>query len=279
MKPMLAATIDDLKDVRLPVIGTPKYDGCRAVVVNKVVLSRTFLPIPSLDVQKRFGGMEGFDGELLVGDPTDPMSFNSSGGISKVDGVGASFHTFDCFLTPSLPYEVRAQDTAAERTLLRTVAEIEEYEDKHVQAGWEGVILRDPKGKYKYGRSTMTEQGLMKYKRWYDSEALVIGYEPLMRNDNPLTKNGIGHAKRATVAANKVPQPLVGSLSCIWNDKPLSIGMFGTMENCAYWWEHREELIGKRVMFKYTKAPMKMDGTPGKPRFPQGIRFREDCEG
>ena len=35
------------------------------------------------------------------------------------------------------------------------------YEERCLEQGYEGVMLRDPNGLYKFGRSTMREQGLI----------------------------------------------------------------------------------------------------------------------
>ena len=72
MKPMLAAKTDG-KGLSYPLLASPKLDEVRALIINGVVMSRSFKPIPNAHVQELFGRPEynGLDGELIVGSPTD----------------------------------------------------------------------------------------------------------------------------------------------------------------------------------------------------------------
>jgi DNA ligase-1 len=92
MKPMLAGKAD-LKELHFPVMVSPKFDGVRALVVVSRVIGRSFgacvlvlrnlKPIPNLKVQELFSRLpEGFDGELIDGDPTAPDAYRKT--VSRV---------------------------------------------------------------------------------------------------------------------------------------------------------------------------------------------------
>ena len=73
MKPMLACDYDPAK-LKYPCIASPKLDGVRGLVSGGSVLSRSLKQIPNKFVQEMLGGyppLDGFDGELIVGSPTD----------------------------------------------------------------------------------------------------------------------------------------------------------------------------------------------------------------
>jgi len=94
-KPMLAGTAD-LEKLRLPLLGSPKLDGIRAIVIDGVVVSRNLKPIPNRRIQAIFGKnfLNGLDGELIVGDPTAKDAFRqTSSGVMSIEGdPDAMFH-------------------------------------------------------------------------------------------------------------------------------------------------------------------------------------------
>ncbi len=67
MKPMLAATLDKLEDVKFPVLVQPKLDGIRCLIVNGEAVSKEFKPIPNKSIQSLLAGLpDGLDGELVI---------------------------------------------------------------------------------------------------------------------------------------------------------------------------------------------------------------------
>src|SRR5690606_28483163 len=66
---------------------------------------------------------------------------------------------------------------AVEHTQMERASDVLDYESTCLARGYEGVMLRDPDGPYKFGRSTLREGTLLKLKRFEDAEAVVIGFE------------------------------------------------------------------------------------------------------
>src|SRR3990170_6734133 len=66
-KPMLAGTIKDLKEIRYPVLCTPKLDGIRALKIDGKLVSRNFKPIPNVHIRQLIESQlpDGVDGELI----------------------------------------------------------------------------------------------------------------------------------------------------------------------------------------------------------------------
>ena len=54
-KPMLSASVEDVKTLRLPLLGSPKLDGIRAMVRDGVLVSRNMKPIPNVWTQRLLG--------------------------------------------------------------------------------------------------------------------------------------------------------------------------------------------------------------------------------
>jgi len=87
-----------------------KLDGIRAIVINGVVMSRSLKPIPNAFVQEKFGGLEHYDGELIVGEPTGSTCYRDT--VSHVmshdkRGYPVRFFAFDHVEHTSATYHTR----------------------------------------------------------------------------------------------------------------------------------------------------------------------------
>lgn len=73
------------------------------------------------------------------------------------------------------PYhDHRCQIEFVEQTEIKTKAQMQQYYDKIVASGGEGIMLANPYGLYENTRS----KSLLKYKPIYDNEAVIVGYKP-----------------------------------------------------------------------------------------------------
>jgi DNA ligase-1 len=154
--------------------------------------------------------------------------------------------------------------------LIRNRSHLDRYEAICLEKGYEGVMVRDPHGLYKFGRSGKTDKWLCKIKRFEDAEAEIIGVVEQMRNDNPQTLDHLGRNKRTSHKANKVPKGTLGTLVCrLPSGVEFEIGT--GMDDLQ-----REDMwvappIGKIVKFKFQPT-----GIKDKPRFPVFLGIRED---
>ena len=235
--PLLAGKCPaDLSQLNYPVFASPKLDGIRAIRIGNQLLSRTLKPIPNEYVQQWCSRHvpEGVDGELVLSDWAAPFSEVSSA-IMKRDGK-PDFHyvTFDNYLLPGV-YKDRVQSYEMDGLFLTSASndnhwrylnqvevscaeELIALDLKHQQARYEGTMVRDPYGKYKFGRSTTAEGILLKLKTFDDEEATIIGAKEEMHNANEEKRNLLGLMKRSTHKANKVPKGRLGAFVCIFKD-------------------------------------------------------------
>ena len=107
---------------------------------------------------------------------------------------------------PNLPVDV------LEQIVINDEEALLKYEASALAKGFEGLILRDPDGLYKCGRSTIKDQGLLKLKRFEDSEAEIIGVEEEMFNGNEAETNELGRTKRSTAKAGLVGKGTMGAI-------------------------------------------------------------------
>lgn len=289
-KTMLAGKADPAK-LQFPLYASPKLDGVRAHIIDGVVVSRNLIPFRNPGIQKRFGKKKynGLDGEFMVGDPTHPEAFRQTGLLNSHGGdcSEVKLHVFDTFRNPMAPFYGRLEvatmmavenphDLAiVSHEIIASHQDLEVYEGQCLAAGYEGVMLRDIHGPYKYGRSTTNEGFLLKVKRFEDSEAEIIGYEELFHNANEKTLVRNGKAVRNTRKEGKVATGKLGAFQV--RDCKTGIEFwigsgFTDAERVELWKDpgaHNFKLI------KYQYFP---SGGKDKPRFPtfKGFRDRSD---
>ena len=141
--------------------------------------------------------------------------------------------------------------------------------DKCAGRGYEGAIFRDPKGGYKFGRST---RGMMaKLKMFQDDEAEIIGFQEQMSNQNPAKKNALGRTERSTAKAGKVPAGKLGKFECrdLKSGIEFEVGTGFTDKQRKDYWRDRQVYVG--MILKYKHQP---SGALAKPRFPGFLGFR-----
>jgi len=290
-RPMLSATCEDITKVRLPAMASPKLDGIRCVIRDGKALTRSLKPIPNRYVRERLTGLPAFDGELIIGSPVAPDVWNtsSSGVMSEYGEPTFGFFVFDMVSEdPRTPFSDRYRRVSdlieasglnllmlVEHIHLSNVAELEAYEAKSVELGFEGIMLRSPNGLYKHGRSTMREQGLMKVKRFQDAEAVVVGVVEKQTNLNPAMTNALGLTQRSSSKGNKKAAGTLGSLVCELRNGAtcvrFEVGTGFDEATRARIWAAQSDWIGSRIKFKYQSLP-----TDGVPRFPVFLGRRDE---
>lgn len=278
-RPMLASDAD-LDKLRFPLLASAKLDGIRAVVKNGVVLSRSLKPIPNDYVQSLFWKQEYCDGELIVGDPTSKTCYRDtvSGVMSKEGTPDVHFHVFDHFEHPSSPYMdrmKRLKGVIDKRVVLHAqhvvtcLDTLLKLEEKMLNLGYEGLILRSQHGHYKFGRSTSNEQLLLKMKRMKSDEAEIIGFTERQHNGNEATINELGRTKRSSHKENLVGRDDLGALIVRFGDIEFNIGTGFTDDERNEIWANRNKYLGKIVKFKY--FPIGMKDAPRHPVY-EGVR-------
>lgn len=290
MKPMLAT---DAKEITFPCYASPKLDGVRCVVKDGQLLSRTLKPIPNQHTQRLLSQhdiLEGLDGELIVGSPTseDVYRKTSSGVMSASGEPEVILYVFDYFTQPNTPYEQRWNNLVSffRNKNFRNVQllpqawiidqeSLDKYEAQCIRQGYEGIMVRNPKGRYKFGRSTAKEQFLLKVKRFADGEAIITGFEELMRNHNEAEVDELGHTKRSSHQENLVGGDTMGAL-CVQDCETgiaFKIGTGYTAQVRQELWNRRNELDGKIVKYKHFEI-----GVKDAPRFPVFLGFRDPID-
>lgn len=290
-KPMLASPAE-AHQLLFPCLWSPKLDGVRCMVINGRAVSRNLKPFPNPHIQATFGReeFEGFDGELIIGSPTDKRAFiNTAGPLQSLDGKPpAVFYTFDV-TNERLPFverymklsqRVKAFGNSHPVSLVphyevRNLAELLAAETHALETGFEGLITRSPDGPYKFGRSTVREGWMLKFKRFADGEAEILEVIEEMRNDNEAFTDELGRTKRSSAKANLSGKGRMGALRVrdVATGQTFNIGIGFNDDDKAWFWKNRERVPGTLV--KYSHFPI---GAKDLPRFPKygGVRPKWD---
>jgi DNA ligase 1 len=285
-RPTLSATLPvdaDLSALPYPLWASPKYDGMRALVQGGKIVSRNGLVIPNRSACEPIEALalEGYDGELVVGNPTAPdvrnrtMSYLSKHGRVETGEVSrreqVTYFVFDRFRNDLRGYGSRVDYLGVtgkvdgfttiqivSSALLEDERQLKAYESRRVAQGHEGVMLRrchkSSEG-YMQKRSTLKEFELVKWKRWEHSEAVIVAVHPLEHNLN-LEKTAAG--RKSTRKASMVQDAaLYGSatLRDVKTGKEFSVQIPGAKLQAWSGWPKSERtlsLIGKvRLTYKF----------------------------
>lgn len=280
----MLASDAELDKLRFPLLASAKLDGVRAVVKNGVVLSRSLKPIPNDYVQSLFKHLEHFDGELIVGEPTNKTCYRDtvSGVMSRDGKPNVRFFAFDHTHSALRPYAQRAEYLIRKHphvvfhdqhviTCMKTLLELEA---KLLDQGYEGLILRDPNAPYKFGRSTVREGYLLKLKRFTDAEFEVVGFEERMHNGNEATTNELGRTKRSSHKENKTGRGDLGALIVRTAEGLVfNVGTGFDDAQRAEIWTNQAKYQGAWAKVKFFAVGMK-----DAPRHPVFLGWREQCD-
>jgi len=283
----------DITKLRYPLYVSPKLDGFRALISPGTdVLSRRLRKFPNRYVQKTFGlaSLIGLDGELIAGEPTAPDAFlRSQTAVMSEDAIDKDlrFYVFDDFLSDRSFILRLGRLTLSEwpknvEILEQTLAEgphdVRVLFDRYCEAGYEGIILRNPNGLYKQGRSTLDEQYLLKYKPFHDSEAEIIGFEEMMHNDNVATRDARGKLKRSKAKDGLRPAGVLGRIKLrdVDTNQIFWAGSgqpFFTDDGRKKYWAIRKKLLKRIVKYR-----CQITGGKEAPRFPRTLAFRDKID-
>ena len=284
-KPLLAGKFDSEK-AKFPYAATPKIDGIRFLMVGGAALTRSFKPIRNEYLQKILSSNlpDGIDGELTSG-----STFQECSSIMRIKGEPEfKVWIFD-FVNPKgevKPYKERMNELRKFEsfnipsyeilfpTIVSNQEQIDQLMIKNLNAGYEGLMLRDPNGIYKFGRSSVKENILLKVKEFMDDEAEIIAFREKMVNTNEGLKDNFGRTKRSSCQAGLKPSGTLGGF-ILRNSEGLEFSCGSGLNDALRdeIWKNQSKYLGKLVKYKYMSK-----GIKELPRHPVFIGFRDETD-
>jgi DNA ligase 1 len=286
IKPILAATLKNTKDLKFPCICTPKLDGCRGLLKDKQILSRSLKLIPNLHVQSQLAMIDLPQGLILDGELLSGKFNECQSSFMTITGIPSfTYWVFDAFINPDMPYIDRLKLLESLKLdypfvkivpfcLINSLEQFEAKEQKYLSQGYEGIMIRSLEGVYKFGRSTVKEGILLKFKRFEDGESEVLGYDLLCKNMAESTINALGLKEKSHRLEDRVEQEAIGCFHVrdVHSGIEFSVSTGMTKQQREDFYKIRDSLIGKIVNYKYQKVEL------NKPRFPVFRGFRDKID-
>jgi DNA ligase-1 len=268
-KPMKAEDYEEAR-LRFPYLASFKLDGYRAFSAEGKIRTSSGTPVLNDFTRNEFDGLDFdcLDGELIVGPWNDRNAFhNTSGPVRKKIGEpDVKWYIFDDRTDPRAPFRERIQ-RAAERVAAinhprlvllthRPVMNLESmlaFESLAVDQGFEGVMLRDPNGHYKFGRSTLVENLLLKVKRFVSEEATIVALEEQVENLTESEEDLLGRAKKSVSKDAQVGTGMVGAFvveTPTYGKFRISASGLSHKDRKKAW-ENPNDYIGRLARYKY----------------------------
>ena len=273
-----------------PCYTSPKIDGIRGRVIGGTLVSRAGKPFKNRFTSDDFSHsvLEGFDGELVMGNPWDRDCIEKSkSAVSTITGEPCvTFYVFDDFSEPALMFSeryIRLQDRVAAlghpriqvvpQWMVNNKEQVLKIEEFCLSVGYEGLILKLPEEPYHTKRATKNNPFMMKLKRFKDSEARVVGYFEEMENTNAQTTDAHGYATRSSHQDGMVGKNRLGGFILRYDgsdgSEDFRVGSGFTAEQREQYWLFRDNCIGHIVKFKHFEH-----GAKDKPRHAVFLGFR-----
>jgi DNA ligase-1 len=297
-KPMLCPREDPktfpnyFNELKFPLLCSPKLDGIRCLIdVDNTAMSRSWKPLPSYQAQIEFTRIPDLDGELIIGDETDPDVYNrTQSHVMSRDKPGEMKYFIFDYIHPdclTLPFEFRLNKVqtlieaykfpnyhVVKHTLVNNVDELLEFEGKCLDAGFEGVIMRNPYAPYKCGRGTWKQGWNYKLKRFADDEGEIVGFVERKHNTNEQTRDALGYAERSSSKEGMVGTGMLGKFLVIFDGEIIEIAP-GCLKHpeLKEIWENKEKYNGRILKFRHFPH-----GVKDKPRFPRFVGFRDKID-
>lgn len=277
----------DLQALDYPILVGHKLDGIRCLIKDGQLLSRALKPIRNQKLWDKLAPLrdlsiaEGviLDGELFSADMTFQEITSVVMSSDKDVPEDLQFWGFD-IVDVTKPFSARlsqleclGQDffPVVEFYYAYTPEKILKAFDDAIDDGYEGLILRAPDMPYKYGRSTLKEQGLLKVKPYETFDARVLGVVPRYINTNVSLTNELGNAyKRRTLDA-QTPTDIAAAFVVEMDGHKFKVTIPGSEDFRRYIYHNKDDYIGTWIEFKGMNV-----GAKESPRHPVFERFRED---
>jgi DNA ligase-1 len=302
-----------LDRIRYPKFASYKLDGIRAIFHPKLgIVTRSLKPIPNKQIKDKFNFLlkkaqemnRIFDGEfychdmtfqeitstIMTQDFTDPKTIKK---LNKELGENTSFEILDridniefhCFEThseiPELFFEKMdiiksikgTEIIIVNQNIVNNSNDIKNLFEKALKDGYEGLILRDFKSPYKFGRSTLKEEYMLKVKPFESFDAKII--DVIQATEvNPNAEKTISELGYSITSKKKDDRVLINKASAFlveYQGKPVKVVIAMTDLEKTHIWCHRNAYIGKMIEYKGM-----LIGSKDVPRHPVFLRFRND---
>jgi DNA ligase-1 len=294
-KPMLVPNqVIDAKTLKYPLLASYKLDGIRCIFKDGQMYSRTLKSFPNVKLQERFSELATFtknkeiilDGELLA----KSLTFNELSGITRQLNMqlpeDLKFYCFDMIRYEDFNLGFRRRISNLETSDIRyyymetvkqwSIFKLEEIEPLYENAlawGCDGLILRDPDGRYKFGRGTIKEGLIYKMKPFqtFDAKIIEIIQATEVREGAEKKINELGRSVTSKKKDDRILIEKASAFVVMYKGRELKVTIAMTDEEKTEVWKNQNKYLGRWIEYKGMLV-----GSKDLPRHPVFLRFRDD---
>lgn len=277
-----------------------KYDGSYCLIFEGELFSRNLKLHPNIKLKERFAPLLNIKDMVFMGELVDLTGqFHDTQSIARsytADLGSISLMIFDSvahnnwvYKSGDLPFEFRyqrylryleglsheyIQPVYQEVICDADVAQV--YYDEAISHGHEGIVSRDPRAYYKYGRCTRAEDNLFRHTPMERCEARILEVlEKLERKDG--VEVGRLLDGRAHRSFKKADHQLAGTAGSVrvrdeyGREYKVGFGKGWDNDRKNRLWKNRLSCVGRLVEVEY--KPVELSELPRQPKL---VRFRDD---
>ena len=147
-----------------------------------------------------------------------------------------------------------------QQVLVNSANEVRTMFKKVLKRGYEGLMLKDPNGKYKFGRGTVKEALIFKVKPYVTIDAQIIGVEQATKVDPnaPKTINELGRSVTSKKQEDRILIPRAKTFTVIYKVNgeyqvkrhEVDVGIGGTEAERDEIWANQKSYMGRWIEYK-----------------------------
>lgn len=295
-KPLLAPNEKiNLEELNYPLLASIKMDGIRCIFKNGEILSRSLKQIQNKQLRERFEPLRKLtktnniilDGEIYSPNLTFQqithfvMTQDLEGEILP---ESLKFYCFDCITDEDYNESfsqrhrnlVLWQDEVSitvKQSIVNNKEDVISMFEGALAGGQEGLILRDPNGRYKCGRGTIKEGIIYKVKPWETFDAVVrkVIQSTEVREDAEKKTNELGRSVTSKKKDDRVLIEKASAFEVLYNDLPLKVTLAMSDVEKEEVWKNQNSYIGRMIEYKGMTI-----GAKNLPRHPVFLRFIDE---
>jgi DNA ligase-1 len=283
----------ELKDLKFPLLVSYKLDGIRCIFKDGQMYSRALKQFPNIKLRERFAYLAKLskekniilDGELLA----KSLTFNELSGITrqldKELPEDLFFYCFDAIHQEDFLMSFKTRTTfletleiskymgILEQVMINFPEDINTLYGQALAWGCDGLILRDPEGRYKFGRGTIKEGLIYKMKPFQTFDAKIIGIIQAteVREGAEKKINELGRSVTSKKKDDRILIEKAAAFIVMYEGKELKVTIAMTDEEKMEVWKNQKKYLGRMIEYKGMLV-----GAKDLPRHPVYIRMRDD---
>ena len=271
--------------IRWPMYASKKLDGIRCLIWGGRLLTRSLKPQPNQNLKEHLRPLidtclrQGIvlEGELYSHSHTFAEHSSILRSKDKPVPKGMQFMIFDGMPFEqwnSCPLEFFERMDVVQSKILYSewwdhveqfqvfdAEDAQNHLDFWLSEGYEGLMLRSPRGLYKHGRTTAREGTFFKFKQWTQSQATIIGFtsrrEMVEGASGSRGLTPTGKLERIHQKHLFQPTDAIGAVVLSSTNETENIQFKATFarghkpETFGLTWENHQDFIGLKAKFRY----------------------------